>query len=313
MYSITPELPISQLEFTFQALDTITIPAYSGMLWHSVFGRSLRALSCIAPGMECQECMLLQQCDYPYLFRRIAPADSDMLRGKEIPVPHIFRVTKVAQHTVDAGEQLTVSLVMVGQANHKITEIIRAMYHAGAAGLGKQRQRCQLQTVKQTGPNNSATTVMEKAQILANSEPMTPAIPSLPDTLRLTLITPYKPPGKHHMSQFELGHFLMAMIRRISLLQYFYTGKRLQADFSALKKRTERVQLQGSHLQWERHQRYSARHGEAIDVSGWLGTIELDARQLQDIWPYLWLGQWLSVGKNASMGFGLYQLSSACD
>ena len=32
---------------------------------------------------------------------------------------------------------------------------------------------------------------------------------------------------------------------------------------------------------------------------------------LGDLWPWLWLGQWLHVGKNATMGMGGYTLELA--
>lgn len=49
-----------------------------------------------------------------------------------------------------------------------------------------------------------------------------------------------------------------------------------------------------------------------MTLGGVLGTWALrgDADTLAQIYPWLWLGQWLHVGKNASMGLGGYTLEA---
>ena len=36
--------------------------------------------------------------------------------------------------------------------------------------------------------------------------------------------------------------------------------------------------------------------------------LHTNADTLEQLWPWLWLGQWLHVGKNASFGLGGYRL-----
>ena len=45
-------------------------------------------------------------------------------------------------------------------------------------------------------------------------------------------------------------------------------------------------------------------------LGGVLGRWSLrgDPATLAALWPWLWLGQWLHVGKNATMGMGAYAL-----
>jgi CRISPR/Cas system endoribonuclease Cas6 (RAMP superfamily) len=49
-----------------------------------------------------------------------------------------------------------------------------------------------------------------------------------------------------------------------------------------------------------------------MTLGGVLGrwTLHGTPEVLAEIYPWLWLGQWLHVGKNASMGLGGYQLES---
>ena len=53
-----------------------------------------------------------------------------------------------------------------------------------------------------------------------------------------------------------------------------------------------------------------ARHGQRVDTGGLIGHLDLALDGIAGLWPYLHLGQWLGVGKNASMGFGCYELLS---
>ena len=47
-----------------------------------------------------------------------------------------------------------------------------------------------------------------------------------------------------------------------------------------------------------------------MTLGGVLGqwTLHDSPDTLANIWPWLWLGQWLHVGKNATMGMGGYTL-----
>ena len=302
-----PEIPISVIKFIYEAIDPVTIPAYSGTLWHSVFGRALRELNCIAPDFDCKQCMLLHQCDYPYLFRRWGPPESEMMRGKEIPVPHIFRFDHTEEQLIESGAEFAVSLVLAGSASEKIPVIIRAMFSAGMAGLGKNRSRARLQNVSQTGPNSVPITILEQDRILEHAQPKYLNNPNPPQTANITFITPYKPSGNNHPYEINISHFLMAIVRRISLMQYFYTDKRLEADFQHLKTLTETVNVIRTDAEWIRPERpYFAKHGQDVDISGWSGLFEIQIESIQELWPYLFLGQWLGVGKKASMGFGRY-------
>ena len=63
-------------------------------------------------------------------------------------------------------------------------------------------------------------------------------------------------------------------------------------------------------LHWFDWTRYSSRQQQEMTLGGVLGTWTLhgSTETLAALWPWLWLGQWLHVGKNASMGMGGYTL-----
>jgi hypothetical protein len=65
-------------------------------------------------------------------------------------------------------------------------------------------------------------------------------------------------------------------------------------------------------LHWFDWTRYSSRQQQEMTLGGVLGNWTLHGAPdvLAEIYPWLWLGQWLHVGKNASMGLGKYHLVS---
>jgi hypothetical protein len=70
-------------------------------------------------------------------------------------------------------------------------------------------------------------------------------------------------------------------------------------------------------LRWFDWTRFSSRQQREMTLGGVMGTWTLHAPAtdsahsdtLAQLWPWLWLGQWLHVGKNATMGLGGYTLT----
>jgi hypothetical protein len=308
-----PYLPLALYELTYRARDHLALPAYPRSLWHGVFGLNLKRLACIVPDIECRHCLLLHQCDYSYLFSGPRPPHAELMRKYDtIPVPHVFRVDTALPPTIGAGRTFSVAMVLVAEANARLPLVIRTMAAAGEAGLGADRGRALLTEVVQRFPTRTAPhRVATAGRLLPPDPPEHPAEPPLPQQVRVHFRSPYKPSGDAAGPDgLDLGRLLMAIVRRISLLQYFYTGKKLEADFPALKDAAQSVRVIAHDLRLQSGRRASASHGTRIDTSGLLGHIDISMEGLAPLWPYMYLGQWLGVGKNASMGFGQYELKT---
>lgn len=63
-------------------------------------------------------------------------------------------------------------------------------------------------------------------------------------------------------------------------------------------------------LQWRDWTRYSSRQGQTMTLGGVIGQWRLSG-DIAPFLPYLHLGQWLHVGKEAAFGLGRYQLTLA--
>ncbi len=304
-------LSLAEYRFTYRAIDDITLPPFSGSLWHGVFGRALRSQVCIAPDSECEKCMLLHNCDYAYLFYGPRPPDSILMRNyRTIPVPHIIRIENSEnERIITKGEEFAVSMVLIGKSNRHIVTVIRAMLEIGVSGFGKMRAQAQLIEALQTGVDALPKLIMSQARMHLSPQPGIAPLPQMPAQCRITFVTPYKQSATRKESQdFNLKKMLMAIVRRVSLLKYFYTGELLEEDFKSFKDKAEKLSPLAVNMKWCRQKRYSARAQKTMDTSGWMGSIDLSLADIEEFWPYLYLGQWLHVGKNSSMGFGRYEL-----
>ena len=70
------------------------------------------------------------------------------------------------------------------------------------------------------------------------------------------------------------------------------------------------VQFTSQQLKWFDWTRYSSRQHTEMNMGGLIGSVQLDMQDLDDFWPYLWLGQWTHAGKGTSMGMGAYTIKS---
>nr|CAA6825497.1 MAG: Unknown protein [uncultured Thiotrichaceae bacterium] len=301
-------LPLSVYRFEYEALDKIMLPEQPGVLWHSQFGKTLRNLVCIVKNTACEQCLFLHQCDYTRLFQGTKPPDTAIMRKyNAIPSPHIIQSAHQQDKVIAAGETLSVDIVLPGQANTRAATLIKTLYHLGQHGLGYKNGRINLKQVTQYLANGQTLELLSEGSLAEATAPQIIPIPVAPETCRISLLTPYKPSG--NAGSVDISRYLMAIIRRVDLIQYFYTGQKLQADFPHLKTLTQAITVTVQSVRKEKGQRYSAALGKLKDTSGFVGHIDLDLRECEELWPFLWVGQWLGVGKNASMGFGQYQVS----
>ncbi len=307
------QLPFAEYQISFTALERINMPRYSGTLWHAVLGKALHELNCLVPNSPCKSCLLASQCDYPALFQGRKPPNSEMMtRYQDIPTPHIIRSSLQYAYQIEAKQAFQVNIILLGDLNQKLPALIRAMQQVASNGLGRQRQKAILTQIVQKQP---LAATMDKA-ILMDGIPLNmgesihyPILNNIPNRISLQMLTPYRPTGKAQDSQkFQVDKFVMALIRRISLLQYFTTAKQLLVDYSELKQLTKSLVICKNTLYREYNKQLAQRKNQHKQGYGWMGRLDIDLSQHQELWAYLYLGQWLGVGKNASMGFGQYKL-----
>jgi len=306
------QLPIAEYKFLFQAIDPVSIPAFADPLWRSVFGLALRQLSCIADKQSCDDCILRHQCDYSFL--TTGPNSPPEKIGitkymKNIPNPHIFHCRVRDYSTrVPEGSTFSASIILIGNANDRLPAVIRAMVQAGMLGLGGNRSKFRLQEVIQAGPASPERLIMSNQEIVADGIPVPPIIPASPKLIRFTFQTPYLLPTNTKIEDgFNATKLIMQIIRRASSLHEPYTGAAIEADFQDLRTLADTPAIIDSDLNVEPQYSY---FGNKKRFTAVRGSFIMDLQEQKDLWPWIYLGQWLNVGKQASKGFGRYTITA---
>jgi len=343
----TQPLPIARYRFTARVQQPLSLPDYAGSLLRGQFGAALRNVACMTRQPTCPGCPLTQTCPYTRIFEAPPPPKgSHALQDfSQIPNPYIIEPPTPGARVLDADDDLVFHLVLVGQAIDQLALIVFALQRALTQGLTRQRVPTDLLQVDWIDEHGAPHPVwhIERPTLLAHpgvlpapfSQPPHTVAPDAPDAsnneaasaystgaraqkgieITLHIQTPLrlqsqgKPLG---VGQLTPRVLLAAVARRTALLMEFHAG---QAGWGEAAKHISRLSeslTDTQDLHWFDWTRYSSRQQQEMTLGGVLGRWALhgDADTLAHIYPWLWLGQWLHVGKNASMGLGGYRLTT---
>jgi hypothetical protein len=334
---MTP-LPIARYRLTARVLRPLTLPDYAGSLLRGQFGAALRDVACMTRQATCQNCPLISTCTYTRIFEAPAPPKGQhaLQDFSKIPNPYIVEppTPGPGERTLDANDDFEFHLVLIGCAIEQLALLIFAMQRALARGLTRSRVPVDLLQVdwmdehhhpypiwsidKPILQEHNATLPWPDGLHFATESEATNTDSSSArgqkaSEISLHIHTPIR--LQHQGRPLGIGQLhpktLMAAIaRRTALLMEFHAG---QTDWGAAARHITHVSerlTDTRELHWFDWTRYSSRQQQEMTLGGVLGrwTLHGDEDTLSQIQPWLWLGQWLHVGKNATMGLGGYRL-----
>jgi len=306
------DLPLARYRFTFRMRADLRLPEFSGSLLRGQFGAALRRTACITKARTCEGCPLLATCPYPAIFETPAPADHPLQKFSAVPNPYVIEPPPLGTRFVAAGESLSFGMVLVGRALEQLLLIVYALQRAFARGLGAERAAGDLQDIVYEDADSGPTSVWDPGtgRVLAHAPQL--ALPAFDAQreVRLVIDTPLRLQDNGrplHGRDLSPRRLLTALVRRAALLFEFHAGQPgLGAGAGALARHAETLADERD-LAWHDWTRYSSRQRQAMTLGGVVGTWTLRG-DLAPLQPWLWLGQWLHVGKNATMGMGRYSL-----
>lgn len=310
-------LPLARYRFTFRMAAPLRLPDYAGSLLRGQFGAALRRVSCMTGEKACDGCPLRATCPYPAIFEAPAPAEHTMQRFSHVPNPYVIEPPPLGTRHIDAGRALQFSIVLIGRAVAQLPLVSFALQRALEGGLGRERARGTLQEIAWQAAGDAASFVPVwqpgDTAIAAHEPRLEPPPVDDPHTLHLSLLTPLRLQHQGHpvRPQALTPRKLAAdLLRRITLLGEFHADRPdLVPDAGALVRQAESLEHRHT-LRWQDWSRYSSRQQQEMTLGGAVGDWTLHG-ELAALHPWLWLGQWLHVGKNATMGMGGYVLRSA--
>ncbi|SJM89918.1 conserved hypothetical protein [Crenothrix polyspora] len=304
------ELTFQRYQFNFILETPLRLDFYSGSLLRGVFGKALRQLSCMTKMKVCSDCPLYRSCPYTTVFEMPPPVQHQLQNFSQIPSPYLIEPPPLGSKVYQAGEMLSFSMVLMGQAIAQLPLIIFAWQKAFASGVGRFNSTARLMTV---------VLASDKPQIIydyACDNAVQPHALSTPpplatqNALTLNFTTPL-----HIQKQGKvLGHdmtakdFLLALIRRYYLLQEFYGHDYQPPNFSQLAELAQQI-ICTSNFTWCQWQRYSNRQQQKMRFDGVLGRLTLTG-DLSIFLPMIQAGQWLHIGNKTTFGMGLYTIEA---
>jgi hypothetical protein len=310
-------LSIARYNFNFEVTSDISLPDYAGSTLRGIFGRALRQLACFTKEKNCNGCMLKNQCSYIQVFEPLAQ-DSLQIKSNTPPVPYIIHAPAWGRHHYKVGETLSFGMTLVGeQAIKQLPLMIMAWQRAFARGVGSTNGTADLIAVTNVQKDRSTCVYEQNGMIQTHNQQIeidttTTEKNQNHQSIQIKLITPMRlqqngsalPP-----SEITAYSFLMGIVRRISLLdQSHQLGFNInQENAKDLSKQAQEIEIEHD-LRWQDWVRYSTRQRKKMALGGCIGNITLKG-DLTHFLPYLNVGEYLNVGKEASFGLGQYQLT----
>ena len=303
-------IPLTIYKFIFTTDEKPHLPAYPGSAWRGAFGHSLKKTVCVVRNTPCNQCILKNACAYSYVFETPPPANSEKMR-KYTAAPHPF-VFQFPQSSCIPGYEYNFDLILFGHGQRYLPYIIHALKKAGEDGIGGHQQVFKLNKIESKTQGKQSEIVYQNGELNPQQAAVLQAIPKMPKQIEIFFHSPLriKRDNKNLTARdFTFGAFFCTLLRRVSMLSYFHTDTPLETDFAALTIKARTIQFTSQQLKWYDWTRFSSRQQTEMNMGGLVGSVYLDMQDLEDFWPYLWLGQWTHVGKGTSMGMGAYTLS----
>lgn len=310
--TVLAQLPLARYRLDFTVETLLSLPAYAGSTLRGAFGGALRATACLTRQKTCEHCPLLRTCPYAIIFETPPPAQGHHLQKfTQVPHPYVIEPPAWGEKTYVPGETLSFHLVLAGRALDQLPLVLWACVRALRHGVGKGDGTARLAAVSHLGTRETPILDGPEASVQEHPHAVPPAPTFVGDTLTLAIATPLRLQKNGHpidAARLTARDLLMALVRRIALIHEFHGPGPLPLDFSALAQQAESIESKKD-LRWRDWTRYSNRQKQKMALGGVVGTWTLHG-DLAPFIPFLHLGQWLHVGKEATFGMGGYRMTA---
>lgn len=308
-------LPLAEFRFQFRTESDFFLPRFNASMWRGALGHALKRTACVTGARDCGGCLVRDNCAYSCLFETPPPPGADrMCRYNSVPHPLVIRNNPRSGHILPGGE-LDVDTMLLGtRAVSWLPYLIHALERAGQSGLGRDRVRLSLLRVEQSVAGQPPVRLWDREEggaIRTDLRLLQP--PEAPeDSIRIEFQTPLRLVSQGRViraEQFQPVHLWRSLTRRLSMLEYFHGESSREADFKALHRSALALAWMDHQLRDRQWVRYSARQKRRIPLTGVTGWAQLDLQGRTELWPWLWIGQFLHAGKATIMGLGQYRVT----
>jgi hypothetical protein len=306
-------------EFTIQALNTIDFAGFNGSALRGGFGDILRKLTCHTGIADCSTCPSFRDCPFTRIFN-VAPPENDAHFKSETQVPRPFIIEAMKERALSSGQQGKFRVGLVGAANDDFPYFVLAFQQLGKLGIGKGRGKFKLISVTSVDPMGRQLPINvfdveqnklfpAKAHSVNSNDLIGGMNVNEVSGVRLVFDSPThisrKGEGTQEPPQFE--HIVRGILRRFSDLSALYGDGRPDLNYKELVENSKQVAISTSSIQFKCTQSFSNRKAALTPLAGITGSVDF-LGDITQFMPYLVMGQWLHIGKQATFGMGQYHL-----
>jgi len=309
--------PLWHLRFTLEPEEPIRLPRMNkGITLRGAFGtslrKSLRNLVCADKTASCDSCQIHEVCPYGMVFAPKVPKDAKRLRlNRDIPRPFVIKPPLDGKQVYGPGEPLRFDMVLVGRCRDLFPYVIVSIKELGRCGIGVGRGRFRIGRVECLDAEGGTQEVMKARDNLVHTPRRDIHLGSAPelkqDRIRVRFLTPVLLKEKGQWVRPSFSALMKRLRDRIAALSYFYQGRPMEMDFCGFGQKAEAAaKMVFRNIHWVEESRYSKHRDFSHRLKGWVGEVVYEGG-LELFWPFLWLGQFLHVGKAAAFGQGWYR------
>lgn len=289
------------LRAIFSAEGKGNLPPYLGSTLRGLLGHCIRDFVCSYPTVKCHLCHVSADCAYAQNF--CSPGNE---AGAVNPfVIHSLTRDKSSWAKMD---ECQFDITLIGEASRHVGLFIDALQEMERKGWGAARLPFKLQQIidpeRQTLIWNAGKLWMRNCQprpLVCEQRRAGSVVIRFDSPVRVLV-------SRTLRQSLSFSDLIQSLSRRLALLSHAYTDHRLEWDEESMLAEAATIQTTAQMWQPVDFERYSmTRNGKLAlpAITGW-------ARYEGDLTPFtplLEAGKKLHIGKNATIGFGHYQVS----
>ncbi len=296
------KMEISKYKINCSFISQAFFPKYKGFSLRGAFGSSFRSVCCVYPvAKNCCDCPLRDKCAY---FRIFEAQNEGNKKGKDIPRGFVLEPPYDGKTIYHDGEEINFNVVLIGWVREYFPFFVLAFEKIGKRGIGLpgKRGKFKVNVVR----DNQGEVVYRDGRFERKNwgESIVRVVPRSTGYMELNFVSPVriKWNGRYvNESRFNLDVFTKAIVRRLLLLEKFYSLN-LPEGLKGLS--PPQIDIK-THLVWKELTRYSMRQKARMRLGGLIGWIEMQGKSIPEYFDLaVQLIEIVHIGKNTTFGLG---------
>lgn len=308
-------LKAGRYRFYFEVTEAFDLPAFYGSTLRGAFGWALMRLGDVSKKDIQQQTPNYIHSAYAAVFEppRLAQKN-DLGRLSDRFVPYVLRVPYTMARTYTEGEIFSFEMVLMGEALQHLQTVILAWQQLFLRGLSahKKGKAKLMRVVCCNKQPHSVVYSAEHPLVQSHQARLQAPVFEQVENLQLTFFSPLRLQYKGKVlsaKEITVDLLLRNIIRRVSICAHAQQQSISIEKIRHLNELADTVTAQPFLFQ-QNWQRYSNRQNKRMDLNGVMGGLHIPSLP-RELLPIVWLGQFLHVGKNTSLGFGNYGISTS--